>query len=99
MRGPGELFVVRNVANLVPPYETGGDYHSHHRRRWNSPCRRCKVKHIVVLGPWRCGGVRAFAEDDRAALARRFHRQVDDADGARRRKRRPARRERNLDEY
>lgn len=59
---PGELFVVRNVANLVPPYETQGQYHGT-SAALEFAVQALRVKHIVVLGHARCGGVRAFAED------------------------------------
>jgi len=60
--GPGELFVVRNVANLVPPFETQGTYHGV-SAALEFGVGVLKVKHIVVLGHAHCGGVRAFAED------------------------------------
>src|ERR1700742_4132266 len=59
---PGELFVVRNVANLVPPYETGGQYHGV-SAALEFGVAALKVKHIVILGHAHCGGVKAFAED------------------------------------
>ncbi|HEY8383938.1 MAG TPA: carbonic anhydrase [Microvirga sp.] len=59
---PGELFVVRNVANLVPPYETGGEYHGT-SAALEFAVQALRVKHIVVLGHARCGGIRAFADD------------------------------------
>ena len=58
---PGELFVVRNVANLVPPYETGGEYHGT-SAALEFAVQALRVKHIVVLGHARCGGIRAFAD-------------------------------------
>ena len=58
---PGELFVVRNVANLVPPYETDGKYHGV-SAALEFGVGVLKVKHIVILGHAHCGGVRAFAE-------------------------------------
>src|SRR5258708_37967179 len=59
---PGELFVVRNVANLVPPYSPDGTYHGV-SAALEFGVGALRVKHIVVLGHAHCGGVRAFAED------------------------------------
>jgi len=60
--GPGELFVVRNVANLVPPYAPDGKAHGV-SAALEFGVAVLKVRHIVVLGHAQCGGVRAFAEE------------------------------------
>jgi carbonic anhydrase len=56
---PGEIFVARNVANLVPPYETAGKYHGA-SAAVEFAVQALKVKHIVVLGHEKCGGIEAF---------------------------------------
>jgi carbonic anhydrase len=63
---PGELFVVRNVANLVPPYETAGRYHGV-STAIEFAVLNLRVKHVVVMGHSGCGGVRA-ALDQSAAI-------------------------------
>lgn len=62
---PGELFVVRNVANLVPPYETNGKYHGV-SAALEFAALNLRVKHIVVMGHSGCGGVRACLYEDAA---------------------------------
>jgi carbonic anhydrase len=59
--GPGELFVVRNVANLVPPYAPDSGRHGV-SAALEYAVQVLKVKHIVVLGHARCGGIQAFAQ-------------------------------------
>ena len=58
---PGELFVARNVANLVPPYTPDGATRAI-SAALEFAVQALKVKHIVVLGHAQCGGIRAFAE-------------------------------------
>ena len=59
--GPGEIFVVRNVGNLIPPYETGGQFHGT-SAALEFAVQALRVRHIVVLGHAMCGGFRAFAD-------------------------------------
>lgn len=55
---PGQTFVLRNVANLVPPYEVGGGFHGA-SAAIEFAVVHLKVRHIVVLGHGACGGVTA----------------------------------------
>ena len=56
---PGELFVVRNVANLVPPYEPDGKLHGV-SAALEFGVNVLKVQHVVVMGHASCGGVNAM---------------------------------------
>ena len=58
---PGDLFVVRNVANLVPPAEYQGHYHGT-SAALEFGVRKLNVGHIIVLGHAHCGGVHALIE-------------------------------------
>jgi len=60
---PGELFVVRNVANLVPPYETDGGIHGV-SSALEFGVKSLNVEHIIVLGHALCGGITALMRGD-----------------------------------
>jgi carbonic anhydrase len=59
--GPGELFVVRNIANLVPTYQPDANAHGV-SAALEFAVTVLKVKHIVILGHAQCGGIRAFVD-------------------------------------
>ena len=61
---PGEIFAVRNIANLVPPFELGGGRHGV-SAALEFAVTQLEVPEVVVLGHGSCGGVAA-------ALSQRF---------------------------
>ena len=69
---PGDIFVVRNVANLVPPLP---DRHRRSQRQFSPEfaVKDLKVEHIVVMGHAMCGGMKALCsycqqtDEDQAA--------------------------------
>jgi carbonic anhydrase len=60
---PGELFIIRNIANLCPPYEEGGGYHGT-SAAIEFGVEQLNVETILVMGHGQCGGVQAALARD-----------------------------------
>ena len=66
---PGDLFILRNVANLVPPFEPEGRYHGT-SAAIEFAVLGLKVPNLIVLGHSRCGGVAAYRQKVRDNVAK-----------------------------
>ncbi len=62
---PGELFVVRNVANLVPPCETSDIGFHGTSSAIEFAVQNLKVENVIILGHRQCGGIRALMSRER----------------------------------
>ena len=60
---PGDLFVVRNVANIVPPYEVDDAHHGTSAALEFGVCT-LNVDHLILLGHSQCGGIQALLNKD-----------------------------------
>jgi carbonic anhydrase len=58
---PGEIFVLRNIANLIPPYAPDGERHGT-SAALEYAIKVLKVPHVVVMGHAMCGGIRAYVD-------------------------------------
>lgn len=63
---PGDLFVVRNIANIVPPYEKDEAHHGTSAALEYGICF-LKVKHLILLGHSQCGGIQMLLSKQQAA--------------------------------
>lgn len=60
---PGDLFVVRNIANIVPPYEHDNKHHGT-SAALEYGVNYLEVKHLIILGHSQCGGINAALNKD-----------------------------------
>lgn len=58
---PGDLFILRNIANLVPPYLRNNDYHGVSSSIEYAVCY-LEVSDIIILGHSQCGGIKALMQ-------------------------------------
>lgn len=58
---PGDLFILRNIANLVPPYTKSDDYHGVSSSLEYAVCF-LEVSDIIILGHSNCGGIAALID-------------------------------------
>lgn len=68
---PGDIFMVRNVANLVPPYEENVGYHGVSAALEFAVCS-LEVEHIIVLGHSQCGGIHALMAAESSSVGDTF---------------------------
>lgn len=66
--GPGELFVLRNVANLVPPFQPDAGQHGT-SAAIEFAVNSLGIRDLVVMGHGRCGGIRAALDPSAGPLA------------------------------
>jgi carbonic anhydrase len=64
--GLGEIFVVNNVANIVPPYEQGNRQYMSIGAAIQHAVQHIEVEHIIVMGHSGCGGIEALMADEQS---------------------------------
>ncbi len=64
---PGDLFVVRNVANIVPPFEKDEMHHGTSAALEFGVCY-LDVKHLILLGHSQCGGIQALLDESKVGI-------------------------------
>ncbi len=60
--GPGDAFVIRNVANLVPPYQNDTSTYHGTSAALEFAITGIGVEHVIVLGHSKCAGIRALID-------------------------------------
>jgi len=60
---PGDLFIVRNVANIIPPYENNEAHHGT-SAAIEFAVRHLGIQHLIILGHSQCGGIQASLNND-----------------------------------
>lgn len=68
---PGDLFVIRNVANLVPPLESCDSFHGT-SAALEFAVNELQVESIIILGHTQCGGIKALMDTDPTTLPQTF---------------------------
>lgn len=69
---PGDLFLIRNVANLVPPCENSDTYHGT-SAALEFGAYFLEVEHIIILGHTQCGGIQTLLKSTDEMFDKKSH--------------------------